>query len=109
MKLLRFTASYCLFCLPVAALVERLAGEHNLVVEVVDCSKGNKVADKYKIQALPTVLFVTDLGQVLAQVAGAQPAKAFLDALKAAKAKEAKLAKKRATAAGKKFRKARRG
>jgi thioredoxin-like negative regulator of GroEL len=97
MKLLRFTATWCVFCHQVRPVVEKFAADNGLAIEVEDCTRGNKAADRYAIQALPTVLFVEG-ERVLAAVRGAHPREAFDVALAQARKKLAKPARKRAVA-----------
>ena len=57
---IKFTASWCGPCKAIAPLVEKLIEELKLTLIVVDVDEDEVTSQKFKITAMPTIVFVKD-------------------------------------------------
>ena len=79
-----FWAVWCGPCRMIAPIVEEMSGEYEgkAVIGKVDVDSNPKVAMKYGIRNIPTVIFVKD-GKIVDKQVGAAPKKSFTDKLDA--------------------------
>jgi len=77
--LVDFTASWCGPCKAIAPYIEQIAHERadTLVVGKVDIDESEKLADKYGVQGVPTLLVFVD-GKVAGESVGSMPKKEIL-------------------------------
>lgn len=74
-----FWAQWCGPCRVVGPIIDELSIEYDGKVNVgkVDVDKYPRIAEKYGIMNIPTILFIKD-GQVIEKVKGAAPKKDFV-------------------------------
>ncbi len=79
-----FWAVWCGPCRMIAPIVEEMTGEYEgrAVIGKVDVDSNPKVAMKYGIRNIPTVIFVKG-GEIVDKQVGAAPKKSFTDKLDA--------------------------
>jgi len=72
--LVDFWAEWCPPCKVVAPIVEALAKDYKgkLKVGKVDIEEAGKIAERYEIQSIPTLLLFKD-GEIAGQIVGAAP------------------------------------
>ena len=77
-----FWAVWCGPCRMIAPIVEEMTGEYEgrAVIGKVDVDSNPKVAMKYGIRNIPTVIFVKG-GEIVDKQVGAAPKKSFTDKL----------------------------
>lgn len=72
MKILFFTAPWCGACTAIKPFVERAAGSAGVPVEYVNVDDDPDAAAKHGIRNLPTLLLLSDDGDVIDMIASSQ-------------------------------------
>lgn len=72
MKLLKFEADWCGPCKIMKPVVEKLAAQYDLEVEVIDIDENPMRANHFRVQSIPTVVLMNGEEEV-ARVVGAKP------------------------------------
>lgn len=80
--LIDFWAAWCAPCRMVAPILEKLAGEFagQIVVAKVDVDQNPMLSQQFRIQSIPTLMFVKN-GKIVGQSAGAAPEPALRDVI----------------------------
>ena len=80
--LIDFWAAWCGPCKAIAPIIDEIAGEYSGKVKVgkVDVDKNQKIAMKYGIRSIPTLLVMKG-GEVVNQIVGAVPKENITDVL----------------------------
>ena len=80
--LIDFWAAWCGPCKAIAPVIDEIAGEFDGKIKVgkVDVDKNQKIAMKYGVRSIPTLLVLKD-GEVVNQIVGAVPKENITDAL----------------------------
>lgn len=71
-KFLRFTATWCGPCRVAGPVIEKVASERGVQIEVIDIDSDPDTADRYNVMAVPTLLAVDDDGVELSRLVGLQ-------------------------------------
>ena len=70
-KAIRFTAPWCGPCKTYAPIWESISEERtDWIFETVDIDENHEIASKYGIRSIPTTIFETDNGNLLAKYLG---------------------------------------
>lgn len=80
--LIDFWAVWCGPCKAIAPVIDEIAGEFDGKIKVgkVDVDKNQKIAMKYGVRSIPTLLVLKD-GEVVNQIVGAVPKENITDVL----------------------------
>ncbi len=80
--LIDFWAAWCGPCKAIAPVIDEIAGEFDGKIKVgkVDVDKNQKIAMKYGVRSIPTLLVLKD-GEVVNQIVGAVPKENITDVL----------------------------
>lgn len=70
MKVLKFYASWCAPCKGLAMIVEGVRDSIDTVIEDIDIEQYPEIAVKYAVRSVPTMIVITDTGEVVRRKTG---------------------------------------
>jgi thioredoxin 1 len=82
MKLIEFYTTWCSPCKIQKPIVESLVKDLNISVDFVDIDEKPEMAAQYGVRAVPTIVILTDSGEVKKKLVGLQPASVLKEELK---------------------------
>lgn len=86
MELLYFTAKWCQPCKAVGPQIKELCQKEGVQLKTLDVDgDGGKVAAKYGVRGVPTLLLLDNDGKPVTAITGAKPASEYSKLVKAAK------------------------
>lgn len=70
MKVLKFYASWCAPCKGLAMIVDGVRDSIDTVIEDIDIEQYPEIAVKYAVRSVPTMIVITDTGEVVRRKTG---------------------------------------
>lgn len=74
MKVLKFSASWCMPCKALTQTIKTLTPEQQSLFEEIDIDTCDKtLLSQYNVRSVPTLVFLSDSGSILRQTSGMMP------------------------------------
>ena len=83
MKILRFSAIWCMNCIFMKSVWDEIENEYRgLSLEEYDADDDSDIHKKYNIKDIPTVIFLDDTGKEISRLEGAKDKEEIISAMK---------------------------
>jgi thiol-disulfide isomerase/thioredoxin len=81
-RLMRFTAPWCKPCQVAGPVIDKIAGELELALEVINIDNDPMPAQRYRIMSIPTVLLVDEEEGELGRIVGSLQPDTYRDRIR---------------------------